>query len=390
MYKKVFLKGPSEARFRPGHPWIYRSQIQSADGGPKPGEWVEVLARNKKPIGVGYYNPQSEITVRLLSREPIDSIEAFLKAKIEAAIGFRKRFVRETNAFRVISSEADGLPGLIVDLYGEVLVVQFLTAGMEALKNPILQVLSFMLQPKGIFERSDSHSRESEGLDKRVGWIEQNCGAETVIFERDVRYTVRFGEGHKTGLYLDQRENRFMIRDLGIRGRVLDAFCYVGGFGLHLAKAGCEVLGIDSQEDAIRLAEQNRDLNGIDPKKLQFETGNCFDELRNLEKKKEKFDLVILDPPSFVKRKKELAGAVAGQKEIVLRSMKLLNPGGFLAVFSCSFHMDEGLLMQICMSAAVDTRRDLRVIKFFKQSLDHPINPFIPETYYLKGFLFST
>jgi len=180
-----------------------------------------------------------------------------------------------------------------------------------------------------------------------------------------------------------------LIAGLGIKGEALDAFCYEGGFGLHLAKNGCRVLGIDSQEDVIRRAEANRTLNGISPEALQFKVANVFDQLKAFEKEKRKFDLVVLDPPSFVKKKAALEGALAGYKEILLRSMKLLNEDGKLAIFSCSYHVDENLLMQCSLSAAADVRKTLRVLKFLKQSSDHPINPFIPETFYLKGFLFQ-
>lgn len=386
--KKVILKKTKGAPYRPNHPWIYKSQISSQPN-LEAGELVDVYSDYGKWIGTGYCNPASEITVRILTRreEPVDAL--MIRSRIERSLRFRERFVKETNAYRVISSEADEMPGLIVDRYGDVLVVQFLTAGMERLKSMILESLNSLFSPKGIYEKSDSSSRRLEGLPIRSGWIEKNCGDEVTVLERDIRTRISFGEGHKTGFYLDQRENRLILRDLGIQGRVLDAFCYSGGFGLHLAAAGCEVLGIDIQEESIALAEENRKLNNLDAKKLQFKTANVFDELKNLENEKQKFDCVILDPPSFVKKKNAVEGAIAGYKEIILRSMKLLNEEGLLAVFSCSYHVDETLLLQIALSAALDVRKKIKILKFLKQSSDHPIDPFIPETYYLKGFVFS-
>lgn len=386
---KLFLKRNAANSLRPCHPWIYRSQIEETNGAVPPGRLVEVFLDKRRFLGTGYYNPRSEITVRLLTRrkEPVD--KAFFKSKIEKAAGLRKRLVSDTNAFRLVSSEADDLPGLIVDRYGEILVVQFLTLGMECLRPLILDVLRESVPSKGIYERSDSSSRKKEGLEEKAGWIEQNCGSGVEIHERGIRYEMHFGEGHKTGFYLDQRENRFLLSDLGVKGEVLDAFSYTGGFGLHLAAGGCRVLGIEIQADAVKQAEENRALNGISPEMLQFKTANVFDELRALDKERRRFDLVILDPPSFVKKKDALEGALAGYKEIILRSMKILNEDGLLAVFSCSYHIDDNRLMQASLGAALDAHKSLRVLKFLKQSADHPINPFIPETYYLKGFLFQ-
>ena len=385
---KIVLKKSFNPASRPFHPWIYRSQIAASTNGEGTGDLLRIESASGRFLGVGYYNPKSEIAVRVLSRRDTPIDKDFFKDKIEKALGRRKSWVRDTNAFRVVSSEADDLPGLVVDRYGDVLVVQFLTLGMEHLRETVLSALEQALPSKGIFERSDSSSRRLEGLEAKVGWIKQECADTVEIFERDVTVEIRFGEGHKTGFYLDQRENRYALRDLGRQGEALDAFCYEGAFGLHLARAGWKVLGLDIQKDAIERAEAHRKRNSISEESLSFKTANVFDELRALEKGGRKFDLVVLDPPSFVKKKQALEGALAGMKEIILRSLKILNEEGLLAVFSCSYHMDDGLLMQTSLSAAVDARKNLRVLKFLKQSADHPINPFIPETYYLKGFLF--
>ncbi len=383
---QVTLKRGASAD-RPFHPWIYKSQIASVAGSPEPGSIVKVRF-DAGPPGVGYYNPSSEIAVRILSRRetPIDA--DFVQRRLAAAADYRRRNVRGTNSWRAVSSEADGLPGLIVDKYGEALVVQFLTFGMERLRPLILDALDEIMPSRGIFERSDSSSRRIEGLPEKTGWIRRECGGEIEIVEGDIRYSLRLEAGHKTGHYLDQRENRELLAQ-GQPGEALDAFCYEGGFGLHLARAGWKTTGIDIGEDAIRRAEENRKRNGISEEKLSFKIANVFDELKALDKADARFDLVILDPPSFVKKKAALEGAITGYKELLLRSMKIVKEGGRVAVFSCSYHVDDAVLMHTSLTAAMDVRKSLRVLRFLKQSLDHPIDPFVPETYYLKGFLFE-
>ena len=389
MTPQAVLKRPPQGSLRYGHPWIYKNQIKEVSVGAAPGDLVRVVTESGKFLGCAYWNPKSEISLRLLTRkeEPVDA--SFFRDRIVRALEFRQRVVSDTNAFRLISSEADGLPGLVVDKYDEVLVVQFLTLGMDRMKEMILSALSEAVPNRGVFERSDSSVRKLEGLSERVGWIEKRCGDETVILERDVEIELRFGAGHKTGWYLDQRENRLLLREIAAPGEALDAFCYEGGFGLQLAKAGMRVLGIDSQKDAIERAEAHRRGNNIPAEALSFQTANAFDALKELEKSGRKFDLVVLDPPSFMKQKTALPSALSGYKELLLRGFRLLNDGGKLAVFSCAYHLDDHFLMQACLSAAQDARRSLRLLKFMKQASDHPIDPFIAETYYLKGFLFE-
>lgn len=392
--KAVLLRSDARGQARPGHPWIYKSQIQGERGSPKDGDLVRVLTGKRQFLGLGYFNGRSQITVRFLTRREETVDAQFFKAKIRDAAAYRERFVKDTNAYRVVSSEGDGLPGLVVDRYGDVLVVQFLTLGMERLREPLLEALRECIPSRGIYERSDAPSRRLEGLEERTGWIERSCGDEVEVYEREARFMLRFGEGHKTGLYLDQRENRLMIADfaaahMAAGGRVLDAFCYEGAFGLHLALKGFQVLGVDIQEEAVQRAQAHRALNGVDAERLSFRAGNLFGVLKAMDAAKERFDLIVVDPPSFVRSKDALEGALSGYKEILLRGFRILNPGGLLAVFSCSHHLDDGHLMQVSMSAAWDARRQIRLLKFLKQSMDHPINPFIPETVYLKGFLFT-
>ncbi|MBI4432589.1 MAG: class I SAM-dependent rRNA methyltransferase [Candidatus Omnitrophica bacterium] len=386
--KVVTLKRAGRDQAYLWHPWIYRSQIAQVSGNPQPGELVRILTASGRYLGTGYFNSRSEITTRILSRQDIAIGRDFLETKLQEALAYRRCWVADTDAYRLVSSEADGLPGLIIDVYGKIFCVQILTAGMEVLREGVFGALRQLMPGYAIYEKSDAFSRKIEGLEFRTGWVGEPAEGPITVREGKIRYGVDMG-GHKTGLYLDQRENRFYLASLGIKGDVLDAFCYEGGFGLHLASSGAKVLGVDIQEEALRKAEKNRELNGLAADQLVFKAANVFDELKAMEKGGRKFDLVILDPPSFVKKKDAIEGALSGYKEILLRSMKILKPDGLLAVFSCSYHIDDTLLLKSSLSAAHDARKTLKIIRFFKQSADHPINPFIPETYYLKGFLFS-
>ncbi len=388
MIKKINLKKPPKGLTRPGHPWVYRSQIQFPPGSIVPGDLVDIYTERDRFVGRGYINPHSEISVRLLSRQAVPIDRDFFSERFRRAAAFRARFVKDTNAYRLVSSEGDDLPGLVIDRYGEVLVVQFLTAGMERLRPIVLEALEQAVPNRGVYERSDAPSRKFEGLVERTGWVRKDCGDEIRVIENGIETAVDLAAGHKTGSYLDQRENRAILAGLGV-GRALDAFCYEGGFSLALAKAGARVVAVDAQVEAIRRAEAHRKRNGLPESSIEFRVANVFDELKTLEKAHEKFDLVILDPPSFVKNKAAIEGAMSGYKEILLRSMKLLSEDGLLAVFSCSYHVDDRLLMQASLSAALDTQKKLRLMRFLKQSNDHPVNPFIPETLYLKGFLFT-
>ncbi len=391
MKNTVVLKRPPQGALRFGHPWIYRNQIKEVSSGAQPGEVLRVMTETDKYLGAAYWNPKSEITLRLLTRKEEAVDGSFICARIAKALGFRRRYVRDTNAYRLISSEADGLPGLVVDKYDEVLVVQFLTLGMEAMRSSVLEALTEAVPNKGIYERSDSSVRKLEGLAEVTGWVGKPGPEEVIVREKDVEIKLVFGAGHKTGWYLDQRDNRFILRENALMGgQALDAFCYEGGFGLQLAKAGMNVLGVDSQKDVIERAESHRKRNGLSDSQLSFQVGNAFDVLKELDKAGRKFDLVVMDPPSFVKQKSALKSALTGYKEILIRGFRMLNEGGKLAVFSCAYHLDDNFLLQACLAAARDARVSLRLLRFLKQSTDHPIDPYIAETYYLKGFLFET
>ncbi len=387
MIKKIVLKRPPQGSLRAGHAWIYKNQIKEVLGSTAPGDLVDVVTETNRLLGRGYWNPRSEISIRLLTRQDELIDNKFVRRALEKAVIFRERVVSDTNAYRVVSSEADALPGLVVDRYAEVLTVQFLTLGMDRMRDWVVDALNEVLPNRGIFERSDTSSRGLEGLEEKVGWLRKDCEDEAVVYEKDIEMALFFGLGHKTGFYLDQRENRFLLRNWQKSGRVLDAFCYEAGFGLHLAKAGCQVTSIDIQKESIQRAEEHRKRNHLQASQLELKVENAFEALKEYGRRKEMFDLVILDPPSFAKQKTALANALSGYKEIVIRSMKILKETGALAIFSCAYHVDENLLMQVCMHAAADCKKNLRVLKFLKQAGDHPISPFIPETYYLKGFL---
>ncbi len=388
--KQAILKRPPQGSLRYGHSWVYRNQLKEISADAEPGEILSIMTESGKFMGKAYWNPKSQISMRILTRREETVDEVFFRARFEKALDFRKKTVTDTNAFRVISSEADDLPGLIVDRYADVLVAQFLTLGMEKNKALIVPALQEVFPDCGIFERSDASSREMEGLKESVGWIEKKCAGETLIHEKDVEFAMRFGEGHKTGWYLDQRENRFLLRGMVTPDEeILDVFCYEGGFSLQFAKAGARVLAIDSQKDVISRAEEHRTRNKISPEALHFEVANAFEKLKELEKSGRKFDWIVLDPPSFVKQKSALSGALSGYKELLLRAFKMLKPEGKLAVFSCAYYLDDHFLMQVSMAAAQDAKRLIKILKFMKQASDHPINPFIPETYYLKGYLFQ-
>lgn len=383
---KIVLKKPPQGSLRFGHPWVYKDQLHETPPASEAGSLVDVVTETGRWLARGYWNPKSEITVRILARNDVPIDGAFIRARLADALKLRSRMVTDTNAMRLVHSEADGLPGLIVDRYDEVLVVQFLTLGMEKLRDTVLEALDEVFPNRGVYERSDAGSRKLEGLEEKTGWIHKDCGDEVIVHEKDVKMAVRFGQGHKTGLYLDQRENRFFLREWMKKGKALDAFCYEAGFGLQLARGGCQVTSIDASGDAIARAEDHRKRNGLE-KNLELVNANVFDAMKEMEPKGERFDLIILDPPSFAKQKTALAGALSGYREIILRALKLLSPEGTMAVFSCAYHVDENLLMQTCLRAAADSKKDLKVLRFLKQSSDHPIRAFVPETYYLKGFL---
>ncbi|MHB8156357.1 MAG: class I SAM-dependent rRNA methyltransferase, partial [Desulfocucumaceae bacterium] len=304
--------------------------------------------------------------------------------RITRAWDYRKRVVHNTSACRVVFSEADFLPALVVDKFGDYLAVQTLALGMDRYKETIVEILRELISPAGIYERNDVSVRELEGLPMQTGFIGDTFDTVVEITENGHRFEVDLAGGQKTGYFLDQRENRMALEHLCSGARVLDCFCHTGTFSVYAASFGArEVLGIDISGEALEMAAKNAARNNVSHL-CGFREGNSFDELRAMDRAGDKFDLVILDPPAFTKSKKALAGAVRGYKEINLRAMKILHRGGFLLTCSCSYHMSEGLFMEVLNDAALDAGRQVRVVEVRRQAKDHPMLAASPETYYLK------
>lgn len=382
----VHLTRDRGKRVESGHPWVYQTEIDRVEGDYTPGDIVDVVDHRGRFLGRGYINPISMITVRIMTtqRERVDG--EFLRGRIEAAWRLRRDVLEDENSdsCRVVFGESDFLPGLIVDKFADQLVIQTLALGIDRWKDVIVEALDEIVRPRGIYERNDVPVRELEGLEQRKGWLRGSFDPTIVIRENGLRLHVDFANGQKTGYFLDQRENRASIKEFARGARVLDCFCYTGSFALHAAMYGAkDVIGIDISDDAIKMAERNAALNGLE-NRCTFIAGNVFDELRSLDRAGRTFDLVILDPPAFAKSKSGLDGAIRGYKEINLRAMRILSPGGFLATSSCSYHVSESLFLEVVREAARDAKRMLRLIEMRRQARDHPILLGYDESYYLK------
>ncbi|SMB91131.1 SAM-dependent methyltransferase [Thermanaeromonas toyohensis ToBE] len=384
---RIKLARGREARLESGHPWVYQTEIEDIYGDFRPGDIVEVEDWRGKFLGRGYINPASMITIRLLTYDPREEINKnFWRQRLQAAWDYRQKILRgaPTDSFRVVFAEADFLPGLIVDKFASYLVVQTLALGIDRHKDVLVEILEDLIRPDGIYERNDVPVRALEGLELRSGFLKGPFDPLVTIVENGLKFWVDLARGQKTGYFLDQRENRAALRPLVKGARVLDCFCHTGGFGLHAAYYGArEVLGLDISEEAIELARQNAELNGLESI-CSFQVANVFDALRAMDKAKERYDVVILDPPAFVKNRKALEGAIRGYKEINLRAMKILTPGGFLITCSCSYHMPPELFLKIIQSAAKDARRRLRLLAWRGQPPDHPVLLGYEESCYLK------
>lgn len=389
-YPRLRLKKGKEKRLLSGHPWVYRTEVDAVRGPAEPGDVVAVETHRGKFLGLGYYNPHSAIAVRMLSQDPKERIDAlFFARRVEEALLFRLRLFKEeeTNAFRVVFGEADFLPGLIVDKFGPYLVVQVLTLGMEKRKREVLEALVSILRPLGVYERSDVEVRKKEGLELRSGYLWGSFDPRIIIRENGLSFVVDVAEGQKTGHFLDQRENRLALRRYVQEARVLDCFSYSGGFGIHALVFGArEVVAVDISERALALARDNARLNGVGGA-ITFLAADVFETLREFAKQKERFDLVILDPPAFVKERETLAGALRGYKDINLFAMKLLNPSGILITSSCSHHLSEEKFLATIEEAASDAGRRLQVLERRGQAQDHPVLLGYPESRYLKCFI---
>jgi len=384
---KAFVTKKGAKRVRNGHLWIYKSDVQrvEADGG----DVVSVFDEGKNFVGKAFYSDSSEITLRIFTTkdEPVDK-EFWRKKIVEAAQIRQQSKTKEqklkTNAQRLIYSEGDLIPSLIVDDYNGILVIQTLSQGSDKLKETFVEILSEEFSPTAIVERNDAKVRQRENLPMQSGVLFGEVADETVIEQDGVKFYIAPLEGQKTGSFLDQRENHFAVRNYAF-GRGLDCFTFNGGFALNLAQVCDEVVAIDISEDAINLAKRNAELNGVE--NIEFRTANVFDALRDYEKAGEKFDCIVLDPPAFVKSRSALRSAVRGYKEINLRALKLLNKGGILVSCSCSFHFSEEIFLETLAESVRDSKRRVQLIEKRMQAADHPILVGMPETYYLKCFI---
>jgi 23S rRNA (cytosine1962-C5)-methyltransferase len=371
-----------EDRLRSGHPWIYRSDVVDARAGA--GDVVEVRGPRGRPLGHALFSDRSQIVLRMLAYggDGFDA-DALIRQRLVSAIAFRTWLEIDATAYRLVHGEADLLPSLIVDRYGDYLVVQALTQAMDRRLPAIVEALNELLHPEGILARNDPRARTLEGLEQRVDVVAGEVPESVAVTEHGIEYDVDLRRGQKTGLFLDQRENRAAASAYA-RGRLLDCFSYNGGFALTLGKHCSETIAIDVSEEAIARVRQNAARNGVI---VDARVGNVFDELRGLERAGQRFDTIVLDPPAFAKNKAAVAGAQAGYKEINLRALKLLNPGGTLVTCSCSYHVNEAAFAEIVYDAAVDAQAHVTVVEKRMQGRDHPVLLGVPETYYLKCFI---
>ena len=384
--KIITLRTGKKGRLKPGHPWIFKGQTLKVTSGIRPGDIVTIVNGQGGFVGRGYYNPSSEITIRLLTfkDEIIDG--AFLQKRIEDAIAKRSSLTGFTNARRIIFSEADNLPGLIVDQYNDTLVFQVSTLGMERMKEGILKALADTVNPKYMYEKSDSPFRKIEGLKTIKRWWLYDGETNVEIYEGSAKFIVDMENGHKTGFYLDQRKSRAALKEISRGKTVLDLFCYTGGFSVNAALGGAQrVVGVDIKPEWLALARKNAALNGVSDK-VEEREGDVFEILNNIRNSGEKFDIIVLDPPSFVKEKKSIISAAKGYKELNTLAMRSLNEGGTLCTFSCSYNMSNDMFSDVIKRSAAEAGKSLTVLKRCHQDKDHPIVRSIPQTKYLKGY----
>ena len=380
---KVYLRKKIAPRIANGHPWIYGNEVDRIAGNPEPGEIVEVRFADGKLAGVGYYNPLSQIVVRLLSRKVEEINEAFFYQRILQAWQYRQKTGYTENC-RLVFGEADQLPALIIDKFNDYFVIQTLALGIDIWKPAIVNALETIFTPKGIYERNDVPVRTLEGLEQQKGFLSAPFDTNIIIKENGLQFHVDIENGQKTGYFLDQQDNRRAIQHIVKGAEVMGAFTYTGTFEIHAAHYGAKsVLGIDISEQAVEQANKNAVLNGLE-KIVAFKTMNAFDVLKDWGKDGPMYDVVMLDPPAFTKSRENIQKAVTGYKEINLRGMKLVKPGGFLVTSSCTNLVQADLFLQIIEMAAKDARRKLRQVVFQTQSADHPIIMGMENTHYLK------
>src|SRR5689334_3256205 len=370
-------------RWAAGHPWIYRSDVITPPDA-EPG-LARVMDQRGKALGVALWSPRSEISLRLLDRDPDATVDrAWWRRTVERAIARRHDLTRDTNAYRIVHGEGDLIPSLVVDRYDRWLVVQLMSAGLERLREDIVAVLNELVEPAGILARNDVPLRRKEGLDTEVELLAGTVPDEIEVDEHGVRYLAAPWRGQKTGAFLDQRENRMLAGSVA-HGRALDCFSYHGSFALHLARRAGHVVALDASEHALVRAEENFRRNALE--NGEFIEANAFEYLKARERERARFDTIVLDPPAFAKTRAALPGAVRGYKEINLRAMRILAPGGMLFTASCSYHLTKPLFLEMLEDAAADSGRRLVLRELRGQPLDHPELLTVPETGYIKGAL---
>lgn len=382
--KKIYLKRKISPRVANGHPWIFANEVDLADDEITGGDVVEVYTHDKKFIGKGYANPKSQIVVRLLTRNKLTEInEQFFLDEILKCWHYRKKLGYEENC-RLVFGEADSLPQLIIDKFNDYFVIQTLALGIDMWKPAIVKALNTIFQLKGIYERNDVPVRELEGMDQQKNFLSASFDTNIIINENGLKFYVDIENGQKTGYFLDQQDNRKAISRIVKDADVLGAFTYTGTFEIHAAHYGAKsVLGLDISANAVQQANKNAELNKVQDR-CRFETANAFDVLKQWAKEGRKYDVVMLDPPAFTKSRETIQKAITGYKEINLRGMKLVKPGGFLVTSSCTNLVNPDLFLQIIDMAAKDARRKIRQVVFQTQSADHPVIPGMDNTHYLK------
>lgn len=371
-----------------GHDWVYASEVQKAFGNPQPGDVVSLKDFKDRPLGTAIYNPASQIVARRISRRKQELDSDFFQRRLERALALRESMGFPEPIYRLVWSEADGIPGVVIDRYESHFVLQTLTLAMDLKKGLIVDVLTSLFPDAVVIERNDSSIRKAEGLELVTGVLAGEWKGPFEISVNGIRQEVDLLEGQKTGIYLDQLDNYAAVARLSEGKEVLDCFCNQGGFALHAAKGGASsVLAVDISESAVAATRENADRNGLT---VEVQEANVFDFLKESEDAGRKFDLVVLDPPSFTKNRKGVGGALRGYKEIHLRALKLLNREGILSTYSCSHHISEREFFDVICDASVDAKRTLRLVETHTQRRDHPVIATLPETHYLKGYTFQT
>jgi 23S rRNA (cytosine1962-C5)-methyltransferase len=378
---RLMISRRGAARLEAGHVWVYRSDIVSADG-VSAGSLARVTDERGQSLGTALYSSASQIAIRMLSPQPVADLHGLLRERIRAAIAYRERVVGNSNAYRVVFSEADSLPGLIVDRYHDLLSLQLLTQAMDGdeVRQTVVDELSQRLKPASIAERVDPRVRELEQLPPRAASLLQGEKTSTVFTMNGVRFHHQALAGQKTGVFLDQREN-YAAAAMFARGQALDVFCYQGGFALHLAERCSQVTGVDSSRPALEVAERNAALNG---REIEWMEANAFDLLRDYAAAGRRYDTIVLDPPAFAKSKSTVEGALRGYKELNLRALKMLKPGGLLVTCCCSYHVGEAEFLALVAESSRDVHRNIHILDKRAQAKDHPILLSVPETRYLK------